>query len=64
MDLRLPSVSPGFSAFLWGFGLGLFIWAFLLAVGVSMWTSLVLGIVSAFLIFFYVRLYGADPLRR
>jgi hypothetical protein len=61
---RPPAFSPGFTAFLWGFGLGLFVWVFLLAVGVSMGTSLVVGIVSAFLIFFYVRLYGADPLRR
>lgn len=62
--LRPPAFSPGFTSFLWGLGLGLFIWIGLLAVGVSGATSFLVAIVSGVLIFFYVRLYGADPLRR
>lgn len=62
--LRPPAFSPGFTSFLWGLGLGLFIWIGLLAVGVSGATSFLVAVVSGVLIFFYVRLYGADPLRR
>ena len=64
MHLRPPAFSPGFTSFVWGFGLGLFIWIGLLAVGVSMATSLLLGVVCGALIFFYVRLYGRDQLNR
>lgn len=62
--LRPPAFSPGFTAFLWALGLGLYIWIGLLAVGVSGATSFLVAIVSGALIFFYVRLHGADPLRR
>ena len=64
MHLRPPAFSPGFTSFLWGFGLGLFIWIGLLAVGVGMATSLLAGLVGGALIFFYVRLYGRDQLNR
>ncbi len=50
----------GFVSFLWGAGLGLFIWVGLLAVGVSGATAFIFGLVSAFLIFFYVRLRGDE----
>lgn len=62
--LRPPAFSPGFTSFLWGFGLGLFIWIGLLAIAVSMATALLLGLVGGVLIFFYVRLYGQDQLNR
>jgi hypothetical protein len=61
---RPPAFSPGFTSFVWGLVLGLFIWIGLLAVGVSGGTAFLVGVVSAVLIFFYVRLYGADQLRR
>ena len=64
MHLRPPAFSPGFTSFLWGFALGLFIWIGLLAVGVGMATSLLAGLVGGALIFFYVRLYGRDQLNR
>ena len=61
---RPPAFSPGFTSFLWGLGLGIFIWAGLLAVGVSMGTAFLFALVGGVLIFFYVRLYGDDRLRR
>ena len=62
--LRSPAFSPGFTALLWALGLGLYVWVGLLAVGVSGATSFLVAIVSGALIFFYIRLYGSDPLRR
>jgi hypothetical protein len=64
MHLRFPAFSPGFSAFVWGLALGTYIFIGLLAIGISKPTSLVTGILGGFLIFFYVRLKGADQLRR
>jgi hypothetical protein len=61
---RPPAFSPGFTSFLWGLGLGAFVWAGLLAVGVSFATAFLFGLLSGVLIFFYVRLYGNDRLRR
>jgi hypothetical protein len=61
--LRPPSVSHGFAAFLWGFGLGAFIWLGLLAVGVTGATSFIVGAVSGLLIFLFVRVYGAGGRR-
>lgn len=62
MHLRMPAFSPGFAAFVWGLVLGAYIVFGLLAIGVSKGTSLVTGVLCGFLIFFYVRLRGADPL--
>ena len=61
---RPPAFSHGFTSFLWGAGLGVFVWIGLLAVGVSGGASILFGIIAGVLIFFYVRLFGDDPLRR
>ena len=61
---RMPAFSHGFISFLWGFGLGAFVGFGLLSVGASAPTSFFLGIVAAFVIFFYVRLYGGEDYRR
>jgi hypothetical protein len=61
---RPPAFSPGFTSFVWGVSLGAFVWIGLLGVGVSSGTAFLSGIVAAVVIFFYVRLFGADPLRR
>jgi hypothetical protein len=60
MHLRMPSVSHGFVAFLWGFGLGLYVWIGLLAVGASGATAFVVGLVAFCVIFLFVRLRGED----
>ena len=61
---RSPAFSHGFVSLLWGVSLGAYVWAGLLAIGVSQVTSVIFGIVAVVVIFFYVRLYGDDPLRR
>jgi hypothetical protein len=60
---RAPAFSPGFKAFVWGVTLGAFIWIGLLAIGVSNGSAFLFGVVGAVVIFFYVRLFGPDPLR-
>jgi hypothetical protein len=60
MHLRPPSIDPGITSFLWAFGLGLFIWAGLLSIGVSKGTALVLALISFGGIFLFVRLRGGD----
>ena len=60
VHLRMPSISRGFSAFLWGLFLGAFIWSGMLAVGVSGATSFIVGAVAGFGIFLYVRAFGGD----
>jgi hypothetical protein len=61
---RPPAFSPGFTSFLWGAGLGAFVWIGLLAVGVSNGPAFLFGLLAAVLIFFYVRLFGEDRLSR
>ena len=58
MHLRPPSIDKGVSAFLWAFGLALYLWLGMLAVGVSKATSFILAVVLGGAIFLYVRLYG------
>jgi len=58
--LRPPSIAHGVVSFIWGLLLGAFIWAGLLAVGVSGATSFIIGAVAGAAIFVYVRVYGAD----
>jgi hypothetical protein len=61
---RPPAFSPGFTSFLWGLGLGAFVWIGLLSIGVSGGTAFLFGLVLGVLIFFFVRLFGEDQLRR
>ena len=61
---RPPAFSPGFTSLLWGVGLGTYVWIGLLAVDVGGGTAFLFGLISAVLIFFFVRLRGEDQLRR
>ncbi|MGZ4315175.1 MAG: hypothetical protein ACXVRS_05015 [Gaiellaceae bacterium] len=58
MHLRLPAIEPGVKAFVWALLLSLYIWAFMLAVGVDKGTSTVLGLIAFGAIFLCVRIYG------
>lgn len=64
VHLRPPSIDQGVQAFLWGAGLGLFIWLGLLAIGVSGATSFILAAVAGGVIFLFVRIFGEEELRR
>ena len=63
MHLRPPSLSQGFTAFLWGLGLGLFFWILLASTGFGAGRSFLLGLIAGFGIFFYVRVYGGERYR-
>ena len=60
VHLRLPAIEPGVKAFFWAFVLSLYLWGFLLAVGVDKGTSTVLGFIAFGAIFLYVRVCGED----
>ena len=63
MHLRMPSFDRGLTSFLWAFGLGLYLWLGMLAIGVSGATAFIFAALSAAAIFLYVRLYGGDEVR-
>ena len=46
MHLRPPSIDRGLTSFLWAFGLALYLWLFMLAVGVSRGTALMLALLT------------------
>jgi hypothetical protein len=60
MHLRLPSIDPGVKAFVWALLLSLYIWGFMLAVGIDKGTSAVIGFVCLGAIFLYVRVSVSD----
>ncbi|HEY7206797.1 MAG TPA: hypothetical protein VH416_01040 [Gaiellaceae bacterium] len=60
----MPSLAHGVVAFLWAFGLALYVWIGLLAVGASKATAFVIGFVAFCIIFLLVRLWGEDAPRR
>jgi hypothetical protein len=65
MHLRAPSISPGVTAFLWALMFTVYLWAFMLAVGVSNGVAVLVAVVAGFGIFLAVRIYGvAAPRRR
>ena len=64
MHLRPPSFDHGVISFAWGFGLGLFIWLGLLAIGVQLATAVIVAAVSGGAIFLFVRLFGEEEPRR
>jgi len=60
MHLRPPSIDRGVTSFLWAFGLALFIWLGLLAIGINGGTALLLALLSFAAIFLFVRTRGED----
>jgi hypothetical protein len=64
VHLRPPSIDHGVISFIWAFVLGVLLWAFMLAVGISKPTAFIVAAVAACAIFLYVRVYGEDEPRR
>lgn len=64
MHLRPPSIDHGVISFLWAFGLGLFIWLGMLAVGVSGATAFIFAALCAAAIYLFVRVFGEEEPRR
>jgi peptidoglycan/LPS O-acetylase OafA/YrhL len=64
VHLRPPSIDPGITSFVWAFVLGVLLWAFMLAVGVSKPTAFIVAALAGCVIFVYVRRYGEDEPRR
>ena len=58
MHLRMPSIDRGVQSFLWSVVFFLVLYFGMLAVGVAKGTSFLVSIVSAFLIFLFVRTRG------
>ncbi len=62
MHLRAPSIDRGVQSFLWAAFFFALLWFGMMALGVRGTTAFVLGAVSAFLIFLFVRMCGdEDP---
>jgi hypothetical protein len=61
---RPPSIAHGVVSFLWAFGLGLYLWLGMLAVGVSKGTAFILAAVAGWAIFLFVRVFGEETPRR
>lgn len=64
MHLRLPSFDRGLTSFLWAVFFGLLLWFGLLSVDVDGATAFIFGALSGAAVFFLVRLYGGDDVRR
>jgi hypothetical protein len=64
MHLRPPSIDHGVISFVWAVVLGVLLWAFMLAVGISKPTAFIVAAVAGCVIFLYVRLYGEDEPRQ
>ena len=60
MHLRPPSMDHGVASFLWGFGLGLYLWLGMLMVDVSSATAFILGALGGAAIFLFVRHFGEE----
>ncbi len=58
---RPPSMDQGVVAFLWAFGLAVFIYFGLLAIGMTGAEAIVLALVSLAAIWLIVRLRGEEP---
>jgi hypothetical protein len=64
VHLRLPSFDRGLTSFLWALFFGLLLWFGLLSVDVGGATAFIFGALSGAAVFFYVRLFGGDEIRR
>jgi hypothetical protein len=64
VHLRMPSIDRGVSSFLWAVVFFLFLYFGMLAIAIDKGTAFVISLVTAFLLFLFVRTRGADPVER
>jgi hypothetical protein len=64
VHLRAPSISPGGQAFLWALTFTIYMWLFMLGVGVDGAVAAIVAVVAGAAVFLLVRLYGEDLTRR
>jgi hypothetical protein len=64
MHLRAPSIAPGVQAFLWALTVTIYLWLFMLGVGVDGAVAAIVAVVAGAAVFLLVRLYGEDLTRR
>jgi hypothetical protein len=64
VHVRPPSIDHGVTSFIWALVLGVLLWAFMIAVGVSKPTAFIIAAVAGCVMFLYVRLYGEDEPRQ
>ena len=60
MHIRLPSIDPGVTAFIWAAALGAYIYFGLLAIGTSGAFAIVITLVAFAAIWLFVRVRGND----
>ena len=60
MHLRMPSIDQGVQAGAWAVFFFLLLWPWMVVLGVSSATALILSLVSAGAIFLFVRTRGED----
>lgn len=58
MRLRPPSIAPGVTAFLWALAFAVYVWAFMLGVGVSNALAVITGGLVLGGAFLYIRVFG------
>ncbi|MBD0329233.1 MAG: hypothetical protein ICV64_03930 [Thermoleophilia bacterium] len=63
MHLRMPSFDRGLTSGLWALALGLYVILFAVGVGVDAAVAVIVGGLAAGAIYFFVRIYGEEPLR-
>jgi amino acid permease len=64
VHLRAPSMSPGVQSFLWALVVTIYMWLFMLGVGVDGAVAAIVAVVAGAAVFLLVRLYGEDLTRR
>ena len=64
VHLRAPSMSPGVQSFLWALAFTIYMWLFMLGVGVDGAVAAIVAVVAGAAVFLLVRLYGEDLTRR
>jgi hypothetical protein len=64
VHFRLPHVAPGSQALAWALVFGIYVWLFLLGVGVGNGLAVILGALTGGASFLLVRNYGVDLARK